>query len=118
MLNLSKEVSIFGHIHLTRRHGKYDLVGLQVCEPTGPLDVYKAIIDHIVGETRLFGSSSRVAERGIYSNAPAHRKYNEFIGQLSPHQRELLSRMLQGERNGTIHGKNSVLRVNPAADDG
>jgi hypothetical protein len=72
-------------------------------EPNTPLDVYKAIIDQLVEETRLLGSSSHVAERQFFSKAPAHREYNEFIRSLSGQQPELLSRMLQEERDGTIH---------------
>jgi hypothetical protein len=72
-------------------------------EPNTPVEVYKAIIDQLVGETRLYGSCSHVAKSGKYSNAPAHSEYNEFIGSLSPQQRELLARMLQEERDGTIH---------------
>ncbi len=78
-------------------------------EPNRSLDVYKAIIDQLVGETRLLGSSSHVTENGIFSNAPAHRDFNEFIRSLSPQQRELLSRMLQEERDGAIHDVLAVL---------
>jgi hypothetical protein len=67
------------------------------------VDVYKAIIDQLVDETRRFGSGSQVIEKGIYSNAPIHREYNEFIQSLSPDQRSLLSKMLNEERDGTIH---------------
>ena len=72
-------------------------------EPNTPIDVYKAIIDQFVGETRLLGSSSRIAKSGVFSKAPAHREYNEFIRTLSSAQRELLSRMLREERDGAIH---------------
>lgn len=67
------------------------------------LDIYKAIIDEFVNETRRYGSSSHVAESGCFSKAPAHRKFNDFIEALSPPQRELLSEMLQEERDGAIH---------------
>ena len=72
-------------------------------EPTTPIDAYKAIIDQLVGETRLLGSSDRVAESGTFSNAPAHHGFNQFIRLLSPEHRVLLSQMLQEERDGTIH---------------
>lgn len=67
------------------------------------LDIYKAIIDKFVDETRNCGSSSHVAEHGVFSKAPAHEKFNEFIEGLSPPQRQLLSQMLQEERDGAIH---------------
>jgi hypothetical protein len=72
-------------------------------ESDTPLDVYKAIIDQLVGETRLSGSSSRVSQSALFSNAPAHRGYNKFIRSLSTEHRELLSRMLQDERDSAIH---------------
>jgi hypothetical protein len=72
-------------------------------EPTTPLAAYKAIIDQFVAETRLLGSSSHVAERCLFSKAPAHAEYNDFIRTLSSKQREQLARMLQEERDGAIH---------------
>lgn len=74
-----------------------------MAEPNAANDVYKAIIDQLVNETRRLGSSSHVVEKGIFSNAPAHSEYNEFIQSLSALQRELLSKMLQEERDGGIH---------------
>lgn len=71
-------------------------------EPNTAVDVYKAIIDQLVDETRRFGSGSQVI-KGIYSNAPIHGEYNEFIQSLSSDQRHLLSKMLYEERDGTIH---------------
>jgi hypothetical protein len=71
--------------------------------PITPLAAYKAIIDQLVGETRLFGSGSLVKERGIFSNAPAHSEFNEFIQSLSPKHRDLLANMLIEERDGAIH---------------
>ncbi|MCR9119989.1 MAG: hypothetical protein NXI22_23885 [bacterium] len=67
------------------------------------LDAYKAIIDELVTETRCGGSSTHVSESGLFSNAPAHDRYNEFIATLSAGQRKLLSEMLQEERDGAIH---------------
>jgi hypothetical protein len=72
-------------------------------EPTTPIDAYKAIIDQLVREVRLSGSSSHVAERSLFSKAPAHAHFNEFIRELSPGGRGLLSEMLQEERDGAIH---------------
>ena len=69
--------------------------------PATPTDAYKAIIDQLVNETRLSGSC--VAEKGIFSNAPADQEYNAFIQSLSTKQRALLARMLSEERDGTIH---------------
>jgi hypothetical protein len=77
--------------------------------PTEPIDVYKAIIDQLVDETRRFGASSHVAEDGFFSKAPAHREFNDFILSLSQSQREVLSRMLQAERDGAIHDVLAVL---------
>jgi hypothetical protein len=78
-------------------------------EPNSPLDAYTALIDQLVSETRVLGSGHRVAQSGTYSNAPAHRDYNRFIQSLSPEQRELLARMLQEERDSTIHDVLAVL---------
>jgi hypothetical protein len=72
-------------------------------EPTTPIDVYKAIIDQLVNETRHLGSSAHVAERAFFSKAPAHGGFNEFIRSLSTEHRTLLSHMLQDERDGAIH---------------
>ena len=72
-------------------------------DPTTPVDAWKAIIDQIVDETRRYGASQQVAEGGVFSNAPSHREFNEFIGSLSKSQRDLLCRMLQEERDGAIH---------------
>jgi hypothetical protein len=68
-----------------------------------PDATYKAIIDQLVFDTRLRGSANHVLTSGIFSRAPAHREFNELIESLSPGQREVLSRMLQEERDGTIH---------------
>lgn len=72
-------------------------------EPSCPSDAYKAIIDQLVNETRHYGTAARVSQKGIFSNAPAHGAFNEFIASLSADQRELLSRMLQEERDSAIH---------------
>lgn len=72
-------------------------------DPTTPMDAYKAIIDKLLNETRRLGSSEHVAESSIFSKAPAHREFNDFIGSLNRSQRELLVRMLQEERDGAIH---------------
>jgi hypothetical protein len=70
--------------------------------PTTPRDAYKAIIDQLVAETRIYGAGTQVAGKGIFSNAPDHQEYNAFIRSLSPGQRTLLARMLSEERDGTI----------------
>ncbi len=72
-------------------------------EPQPALEIYKAIIDEFVNKIRRYGSSSHVAESGFFSKAPAHGKFNAFIKALSSSQRQLLSEMLQEERDGAIH---------------
>ena len=72
-------------------------------EPLTPLDAYKAIVDELVAETLRFGAATQVAEKGLFSKAPAHREYNDFIESLTPEQRDLLSQMLHEERDSTIH---------------
>jgi hypothetical protein len=68
-----------------------------------PDAAYKSIIDQLVNDTRLRGAAHQVLKNGIFSNAPSHRKFNEFIGSLSDGQRKVLSRMLQEEREAAIH---------------
>jgi len=72
-------------------------------DPATPREAYQAIIDQFVDETRNVGSSSHVVKSGIFSKAPAHREFNAFISSLSKEQRELLSRILQEERDDAIH---------------
>jgi hypothetical protein len=72
-------------------------------EPATPIAAYRAIIDQLVDETRLLGSSRHVVDIAKFSNAPAHQRYNSFIGSLSNEHRTLLSQMLQEERDGAIH---------------
>jgi hypothetical protein len=72
-------------------------------DPTTPIDAYKAIIDQLLNETRRLGSSEHVAKSSIFSKAPAHRVFNDFIGSLNQPQRKLLANMLQEERDGAIH---------------
>jgi hypothetical protein len=72
-------------------------------DATTPIEAYKDIIDGLVNETRQAGSSRRVAEIGIYSKAPAHAEFNDFIQSLDEAQRALLARMFQDERDGAIH---------------
>ena len=71
--------------------------------PSTPRDAYKAMIDQLVAETRIYGAGSQVAEKSIFSNAPDHQEYNAFIRSLTLAQRALLARMLSEERDGTIH---------------
>lgn len=68
-----------------------------------PIDTYKAIIDELVDETRTGGAAFQIVDKGIFSKAPAQRRFNEFIALLSDEQRKLLSAMLQEERDGAIH---------------
>ncbi|MFI5381150.1 MAG: DUF6547 family protein [Tepidisphaerales bacterium] len=72
-------------------------------KPSRPIDVYKAIIDELVNETRRSGHAKHVKESSLFSNAPAHRTYNLFIASLTPKHRNLVSQMLQDERDGAIH---------------
>jgi hypothetical protein len=77
--------------------------------PATPCDAYKAMIDQLVSETRVYGSGSQVAECSVFSNAPDHQEYNAFILTLAPEQRALLARMLPEERDGAIHDVLAVL---------
>src|SRR5262245_52433050 len=72
-------------------------------EPSTPVDVYKAIIDQLVNETRLGGFGDRIRRFGVFSKAPADERFNGLIRSLSPENRELLAQMLSEERDGTIH---------------
>src|SRR6476620_1765295 len=72
-------------------------------KPTTPTDTYKAIIDQLVDEVRVFGSAAHVAERSFFSKAPEHARFNEFLQKLSPEHRALIAEMLQEERDGAIH---------------
>jgi hypothetical protein len=77
--------------------------------PNTPLEAYKAIIDQLVAETRCGGAGLQIAKRSVFSKAPAHGEYNDFIRSLSAEQRSLLARMLSHERDGTIHDVLAVL---------
>jgi hypothetical protein len=79
------------------------VVSPKINEPTTPIGAYKAIIDQLVDEVRVFGSAAHVAERAFFSKAPVHARFNEFIQKLSREDRALLSEMLQEERDGAIH---------------
>jgi hypothetical protein len=72
-------------------------------EPDTALEAYQMIIDHLVEESRTTGYGVFVSSKGIFSNCPDHQKFNEFVTSLTPHQRQLISEMLQEERDGTIH---------------
>jgi hypothetical protein len=67
-----------------------------------PVDVYRAIIDQLVNETRHLGSSAHVAKHQFFSKAPAHSEFNEFIRSLTEDQRLVLARMLEEERHCAI----------------
>ncbi len=68
-----------------------------------PNEAYKKIIDNLVSEVLPSGYGRFVAEKGIFSAAPDHKEYNQFIETLSSEQRILLSKMLLEERDNTIH---------------
>lgn len=72
-------------------------------EPSTPVEAYKAIIDQLVEETSRCVSERLVRESGIYSNAPAETKANEFVACLSHEQRQMLASMLRQERVFAIH---------------
>src|SRR5262249_24766955 len=72
-------------------------------EPSTPVDVYKAIIDQLVNDTRVGGSGERSRRCGEFSKAPADERSNEVIRSLSPGNRDLLAQMLSDERDGTVH---------------
>jgi hypothetical protein len=71
--------------------------------PTTPEEAYKAIIDQFANDTRLRGGGTQVKAKGIYSKAPAHQRYNDFIQSLTTEQKNLLSDMLKHEREAAIH---------------
>ena len=71
-------------------------------EPSRPIDAYKAIIDQLAMETLQQGAGFQVADKGIFSKAPEHCRFNEFIASLTPDQRKM-SQMLNEERDGAIH---------------
>ena len=71
-------------------------------EPTSPVEAYRAIIDKLIAETRLYGSSRHVAESGFYSKAPSDHEFNDFVRTMTGPQREVLARMLLNERDRAI----------------
>jgi hypothetical protein len=78
-------------------------------EPSRPVDAYRAIIDQLVGETRRSGAGFQISDKGIFSKAPAHRRFNAFIASLSADDRTLLAEMLQDERDAAIHDVLAIL---------
>lgn len=68
-----------------------------------PREAYQAIVDELVLETLQEGAAERVVEKGIFSAAPDHQPFNEFIASLTSEQRKTLSHMLHEERDSTIH---------------
>lgn len=78
-------------------------------EPNTPSDVYKAIIDELVNETRHSMSSRLVVEDGIYSKVPDYKPLNKLVESLDPDERRMLAQMLQHEREGAIHDVLAVL---------
>jgi hypothetical protein len=71
--------------------------------PATPVEAYKAIIDQLATDTSRRGAGTRIRRAGIFSKAPAHAKFNQFIDSLDSTKRELLAEMLQEEREGAIH---------------
>ena len=68
-----------------------------------PTEAYKAIIDELADEVRHMGGSSNITSLGLYSKAPDHHAFNEFIATLTDQQKNLLSQMLLDERQCSIH---------------
>jgi hypothetical protein len=68
-----------------------------------PTEAYKAIIDELADEVRHMGGSSNISSFGMYSKAPSHQAFNEFIATLTDEQKRLLSQMLLDERHSAIH---------------
>jgi hypothetical protein len=69
--------------------------------PATPVEAYKAMIDHFVNEVRVHGRGALLKKRGeMYGS---DERFNAFARTLSAEQREVLSDLLQAERDGTIH---------------
>ena len=66
-----------------------------------PRSVYTSIIDQLVKESVL--PADRL-QNGIYSKAPDHGKFNNFIATLNSEQRTLLAEMLNSEHIDAVHG--------------
>lgn len=71
-------------------------------DPKTPREAYQAIIDELATTVRG-GAGDLVATEGIYSRAPAHKKFNQFLKSLSAEERTLVADMLRSERDGAIH---------------
>ena len=75
----------------------------KMSNPSDASNAYRKMIDELVDEVRHFGGSSHVTSAKIYSKAPDHSHFNEFIGSLTDDQRQVLAQMLLVERDGAIH---------------
>jgi hypothetical protein len=70
--------------------------------PDSPDAADQAVIDQLVTDTRRRSLAHHVLKAGIFSEAPSHQDFNEFIGALPERPREVLSLMLQEGRDGAI----------------
>ncbi len=71
---------------------------------------YKAIIDQLAGETRLYSAfAKRAAENAPFPVESGHTEFNSLLSSLSAEQRALLSETLLQERRGAIHDALAVL---------
>jgi hypothetical protein len=66
------------------------------------LDDYKALIDALV-DFRPDVTARWVREKRPWPDLPENRAINEFVGQLSDSEREVLAILLQHARDGGIH---------------
>jgi hypothetical protein len=68
-----------------------------------PAATYREIIDKLVNDARQSVAAKLVRTEGIFSRAPSRRTLNKFVGLLSHQQRNLLSQMLEAERDSAFH---------------
>jgi hypothetical protein len=69
-----------------------------------PAEIYKAIIDQLVDQTRL-GSvlAMRAFENKAFPSESGQSSFNELLASLTDHQRTVMSQVLRAERESTIH---------------
>src|SRR6516165_1509912 len=70
--------------------------------PPTPLEDYKNFIDALV-RIRQDVSARRVKENRLWPDRPENQAKNEFLGQLTDAQREILAHLLQHARDAGIH---------------
>ena len=71
---------------------------------------YKAIVDQLAGETRLYSAlAKRAAENSPFDAESGHTVFNSLLSSLTAEQRALLSETLLQERRGAIHDALAVL---------